>query len=98
MVSMDSTFAVQLPTWLMVTGALSIFWYQTLDAIDGKQARRTGTSGPLGQLFDHGCDAISTTMITLALNHGLLIGRETNLFYFFITLIGSHVSRPHAIC
>jgi hypothetical protein len=27
---------------------------QTLDAIDGKQARRTGSSSPLGQLFDHG--------------------------------------------
>jgi hypothetical protein len=25
-----------------------------MDAIDGKQARRTGTSGPLGELFDHG--------------------------------------------
>lgn len=28
--------------------------YQTLDAVDGKQARRTGSSTPLGQLFDHG--------------------------------------------
>lgn len=28
--------------------------YQSLDAIDGKQARRTGSSGPLGELFDHG--------------------------------------------
>jgi len=34
--------------------------YQSLDAIDGKQARRTGTSNPLGELFDHGCDSIST--------------------------------------
>lgn len=30
-----------------------------MDAIDGKQARRTGTSSPLGELFDHGCDAIN---------------------------------------
>ncbi len=28
--------------------------YLNFDAIDGKQARRTGTSGPLGELFDHG--------------------------------------------
>jgi len=27
--------------------------------MDGKQARRTGSSSPLGQLFDHGCDALS---------------------------------------
>lgn len=37
-----------------------MFIYQSLDAIDGKQARRTGTSTPLGELFDHGCDSIST--------------------------------------
>lgn len=39
--------------------ALSLFFYQTMDAMDGKQARRTGASSPLGQLFDHGCDCLS---------------------------------------
>lgn len=34
--------------------AIGMWIYQSLDAIDGKQARRTGTSGPLGELFDHG--------------------------------------------
>lgn len=43
----------------MVCG-VSVFVYQTMDAIDGKQARRTGSSSPLGQLFDHGCDALCT--------------------------------------
>lgn len=33
---------------------IGLFMYQSLDAIDGKQARRTQTSGPLGELFDHG--------------------------------------------
>jgi ethanolaminephosphotransferase len=28
--------------------------------MDGKQARRTGSSSPLGLLFDHGCDAINS--------------------------------------
>ena len=27
---------------------------QTFDAVDGKQARRTSSSSPLGELFDHG--------------------------------------------
>jgi len=31
-----------------------------MDSIDGKQARRTNTASPLGELFDHGCDAVST--------------------------------------
>lgn len=35
------------------------FFYQTLDAMDGKQARRTNSSSPMGQLFDHGCDCIN---------------------------------------
>lgn len=33
-----------------------------LDGIDGKQARRTGTSGPLGELFDHGVDSYSAVL------------------------------------
>ncbi|RUS20467.1 choline ethanolaminephosphotransferase [Endogone sp. FLAS-F59071] len=42
------------PRWVHLTFALGLWIYQSLDAIDGKQARRTGTSGPLGELFDHG--------------------------------------------
>lgn len=38
----------------------SCFWiYSTMDNIDGKQARRTNSSSPLGELFDHGCDALN---------------------------------------
>lgn len=39
--------------------AFSFFFYQTMDNIDGKQARRTGTSSPLGELFDHGIDSLN---------------------------------------
>ena len=43
--------------------AITMFLYQTLDAIDGKQARRTGSSNALGELFDHGCDSLSNRKI-----------------------------------
>merc|ERR1719410_1185267 len=36
--------------------------YQTLDNMDGKQARRTGSSSALGLLFDHGCDAFNSML------------------------------------
>lgn len=36
MLSMDSTFTVELPTWIIIAGAASLFFYQTLDAVDGK--------------------------------------------------------------
>ena len=64
-----------MPQWLWFTFAIGLFVYQSLDAIDGKQARRTGTSGPLGELFDHGCDALNTTLEVIlsaaAMNLGL---------------------------
>jgi phosphatidylglycerophosphate synthase/multisubunit Na+/H+ antiporter MnhC subunit len=47
------------PTYAIVYGLVASFAYQTLDAVDGKQARRTDSSTPLGQLFDHGCDAFT---------------------------------------
>jgi len=38
---------------------IAAFLYIHFDALDGKQARRTGSSSPLGQLVDHGCDCIN---------------------------------------
>lgn len=42
------------PWWLYYLNGFSVFWYLHLDCLDGKQARRTKSSSPLGQLFDHG--------------------------------------------
>ncbi len=39
--------------------------YSTMDNIDGKQARRTGTSSGLGELFDHGIDSLNCTLASL---------------------------------
>ncbi len=52
-----------LPRWLYYFFAASLVIYINLDCMDGKQARRTGTSNPLGQLFDHGCDALAIHLI-----------------------------------
>nr|CAG31380.1 hypothetical protein RCJMB04_5k4 [Gallus gallus] len=41
--------------WVVV-GLLNFIAY-TLDGVDGKQARRTNSSTPLGELFDHGLDS-----------------------------------------
>jgi hypothetical protein len=35
-------------------GRIACWFCQTFDAVDGKQARRTNSSSPLGELFDHG--------------------------------------------
>lgn len=54
------------PSWAYLTCAIGILLYQVLDAIDGKQARRTGTNNQLGEIFDHGCDAISTFCVAIS--------------------------------
>lgn len=45
--------------------AFGLFMYQTFDNVDGKQARRTGTSSGLGELFDHGIDSLNCTLASL---------------------------------
>lgn len=56
-----------IPRWTFALAAVNIFLAYTLDGIDGKQARRTQTSGPLGELFDHGLDSYSTVLIPTAM-------------------------------
>ncbi len=59
----DPDLKTTAPAYAYGIALLGHFLYQTFDAIDGKQARRTGTSSPLGQLFDHGCDAFITNIV-----------------------------------
>lgn len=61
------------PWWVYLLGSWSVFWYQTFDAMDGKQARALGVAGPLGQLVDHGCDAVSTVLVTIMSSAGLRV-------------------------
>lgn len=42
--------------------ALGLWMYSTFDNVDGKQARRTNSSSPLGELFDHGFDALNCSI------------------------------------
>ncbi|CAF1264631.1 unnamed protein product [Adineta steineri] len=56
----------QCSRWIYFLTALGLFLYQSLDAIDGKQARRTNSQSPLGELFDHGCDSVSAVFVTIA--------------------------------
>ena len=62
----DYTFKKEIPRWTFFFAAACIFIYTNLDAMDGKQARRTKSSSPLGQLFDHGCDSFSLSFFVLA--------------------------------
>ena len=45
----NSTKHRPIPQWVWLYCAISHFLAHTLDGIDGKQARRTGTSTPVGK-------------------------------------------------
>ena len=53
--------------WLFGICALCLFFYHTMDNLDGYQARKTGQSGPLGEFVDHWFDSFNTFLIPLGL-------------------------------
>uniref|UniRef100_A0A1B6EBK0 diacylglycerol cholinephosphotransferase n=1 Tax=Clastoptera arizonana TaxID=38151 RepID=A0A1B6EBK0_9HEMI len=70
------------PQWTFLLCALGLFAYQSLDAIDGKQARRTNSSTPLGELFDHGCDSISTVFVAISACIAVQLGYNPSWMFF----------------
>ncbi|XP_002738954.1 cholinephosphotransferase 1-like [Saccoglossus kowalevskii] len=80
------TATEEAPSWVYIQVALGLFAYQTLDAIDGKQARRTHTSSPLGELFDHGCDSVSTVYVGIATGCALQLGFHPGWLMYMISV------------
>jgi ethanolaminephosphotransferase len=70
----DKTISLHLPTWVYIVFAIMVFLGQTMDAIDGKHARNTNRSSPLGQLMDHGCDAFSNSFVIVMICQAQLLG------------------------
>ncbi|EKX74255.1 ethanolaminephosphotransferase, putative [Theileria equi strain WA] len=59
--NMPDLVSSDIPKWLPIAIAICIILYMTFDGIDGMQARSLGLSSPLGQLLDHGLDAMTTS-------------------------------------
>jgi ethanolaminephosphotransferase len=80
--ALDPSMTGPCPSWFSYLLASSIFVYQTLDNMDGKQARKTGSSSALGMLFDHSCDAINTVVLSLASAKVMGIGWSKKILLF----------------
>uniref|UniRef100_A0A8C4QI10 diacylglycerol cholinephosphotransferase n=1 Tax=Eptatretus burgeri TaxID=7764 RepID=A0A8C4QI10_EPTBU len=76
------------PHWLYACCSLCLLVYQSLDALDGKQARRTGSASPLGELFDHGCDAVSAVFLAVGLCVAVRLGSHPT-FTLLLCCIGN---------
>lgn len=63
----DHEHTTPIPDVVWLIAVVNIFLAYTLDGIDGKQARKIGLSGPLGELFDHGLDSYTAVLIPVCL-------------------------------
>lgn len=86
-------FQSEHPTWCYFSYAVGLFLYQTFDACDGLQARRTGQSGPLGELFDHCIDSLNTTVSMLVFTSVTMLGFSGyTVFMQFALLMNFYLS------
>ena len=85
MVYYNPYFDQPLPSWVLAYAGFTVFFYLTMDAIDGMQARKTKSSSPLGQLFDHGCDCAITTVFAILMTNALgLHGSSLHVISFIV--------------
>jgi ethanolaminephosphotransferase len=75
------------PTWVYIFNGFMLWVYQTLDNLDGRQARRVGASSPLGLFFDHGCDALNCTIGSLTLMGATQMGSTWKSLTLLMTTI-----------
>jgi len=86
MLPFDQTFTKEPPSYVLFFAAFCEFMYQTLDACDGKQARRLKLASPLGMLMDHGCDSLSCSLIIMTLVQGLVLGLSNDVLVLFVVI------------
>ncbi|XP_041103587.1 ethanolaminephosphotransferase 1-like [Polyodon spathula] len=79
---------IHAPNWVWGLSGFATFCAYALDSIDGKHARRTQSSSPLGELFDHGLDSWATSLFTLSLFSvfGLATERQVTAYTLYSIL------------
>ena len=83
----DMTLEGELPKWTFIYMAFSNFIYQTLDSVDGIHARAINASSPLGQLFDHGIDALLHGIMLCCQISAMRLGPTLFTFIYFHGLV-----------
>ena len=81
----------QIPRFVWLFCAFGQFMAHTLDGIDGKQARRTGTGSPLGELFDHGLDSTAAWLMGIGILSLFGLGDDTvwhwECYFIIVTVL-----------
>lgn len=95
----DFTKCENVPRVVWLLTSFLVFASHTLDGTDGMQARRTESSSPLGELFDHGCD--SWVMLFLPVSMMSFVGKYLSPYLLFVgqwTLIFSFLASHWEKC
>ena len=79
----DLSLDKELPKWSLIYMAFANFAYQTFDAVDGLHARAIKASSPLGQLFDHGIDALIHGIMITSQASVMRLGNKLIFFIYF---------------
>lgn len=69
--------------------AVGYFFARLLDEMDGKQARKTGNSSPVGLLFDHGCDSFTTAILALMTSKMMQLGNGPIILWSLLSVTQS---------
>ncbi|MEE8408929.1 MAG: CDP-alcohol phosphatidyltransferase family protein [Myxococcota bacterium] len=79
------------PAWLILAAVL-LWTYATFDNIDGTRARQTRTSGPVGELLDHGIDSMTAFLSPLGVAIAFGLPPAYLLAVVCAASIGAHAS------
>lgn len=75
-----------IPSWLCIVNGLCLFFYQTLDNLDGRQARKIKFGSPMGQFLDHGMDALSGILELISVCASFNLGASLKTFAFIMVM------------
>lgn len=79
---------VEPPRWANGYAALALLFYIVMDNLDGRQARRTGTSSALGHFVDHGFDALNVTLAAASVATGTRMGMRCGALFIACSQVG----------
>lgn len=80
-------FASEAPRWSLFLFGFSTFAYQTLDNLDGKQARKLKNSTPLGMMMDHGCDALTVITLSAGMTRVMCLDSEVWFIWSYLAVV-----------
>ena len=79
-------FGGDAPSWSLFLYGFGVFWYQQLDNVDGKQARKLQNSTPLGMIMDHGCDALGVICLTAGMGRVVCMDEPYLFLWVFVSI------------